>query len=72
MLMRRMVFYMFFIVGVSLNLFAQTVPQFTVKQNLEDFNYALYELETSYAGFETYVNEVTRQQYDSIVANLRS
>ncbi len=70
-LMRRIVLYTIFIVGISLNLFAQTIPQFTVRQNLEDFNYALDELEKSYAGFETYVNETTRQQYDSIVARLR-
>lgn len=70
-LMRRIVLYTISIVGISPNLFAQTISQFTVRQNLEDFNYALDELEKSYAGFETYVNETTRQQYDSIVARLR-
>ncbi len=70
--MRRLVFYITFILGISQDLFAQTIPQFTVKQNLEDFNYALHELETSYAGFETYVNETSRQPYDSIVAHLRT
>lgn len=43
----------------------------SVDQNIEDFNFALKELETSYAGFDTYVNDSTRQEYDSIVSTLR-
>lgn len=43
----------------------------SVDQNIEDFNFALKELETSYAGFDTYVNDATRQEYDSIVSSLR-
>ena len=43
----------------------------TVDQNIEDFNFALKELETSYAGFDTYVNDSTRQEYDSIVSSLK-
>lgn len=52
-------------------LWAQPKYSLTVDQNIEDFNFALKELETSYAGFDTYVNDATRQEYDSIVSSLR-
>lgn len=52
-------------------LWAQPKSPLTVDQNIEDFNFALKELETSYAGFDTYVNDATRQEYDSIVSSLR-
>lgn len=44
----------------------------TVKQNLEDFEFALGELESSYAGFDIYVNDSTRSDYDLLVQSLRS
>lgn len=52
-------------------LWAQSTSMLTVKQNTEDFNYALKELEDSYAGFDTSVNDTTRQEYDSIVSSLK-
>ena len=53
------------------DLWAQSNTLFTVDQNIEDFNFAVKELETSYAGVDTYVNDVTRQEYDSIISTLR-
>lgn len=53
------------------DLWAQSNTLFTVDQNIEDFNFAVKELETSYAGFDTYVNDVTRQEYDTIISTLR-
>lgn len=52
-------------------LWSQPKSSLTVDQNIEDFVFALNELETSYAGFDTYVNDSTRQEYDSIVSTLR-
>ena len=60
-----------FMVISAICLYAQPVSRLTVAQNVEDFDFALKELETSYAGFDTYVNDSTRQEYDSIVSTLR-
>ncbi len=49
----------------------ETPYSLTPQNHLDDFNFALYELETSYAGFETCVTDANRQQYDSIVSSLR-
>lgn len=49
----------------------ETPDSLTPQNHLDDFNFALYELETSYAGFETCVTDANRQQYDSIVSSLR-
>ncbi len=53
-------------------LWSQPKSPLTVNQNIEDFEFALHELESSYAGFETKITEANRQQYDSIVATLRN
>ena len=52
-------------------LWSQHKSSLTVDQNVEDFVFALKELETGYAGFDTYVNDSTRQDYDSMVSTLR-
>ena len=52
-------------------LWSQPKSSLTVDQNVEDFVFALKELETGYAGFDTYVNDSTRQDYDSMVSTLR-
>lgn len=69
--MLRIIIYVIVFGCVSLNLLAQSKNELTVKQNLEDFDFALQELESSYSGFDVYVNESTRQEYDSLVSNLR-
>ena len=59
------------VISSSGSLYSQTNPRFTVSQNLEDFEFALQELESSYAGCDTDVNDATREEYDSIVSVLR-
>lgn len=49
----------------------ETPDSITRQHHIDDFNFALHELETSYAGFETCVTDANRQQYDSIVSSLR-
>lgn len=68
--MRILSFLLMSVVSTGL-LWSQSKSSLTVDQNIEDFNFALKELETSYAGFDTYVNDSTRQEYDSIVSSLR-
>lgn len=70
--MARIYTYLVLICLVNLNISAQTIQEFSIEQNLEDFDFAIRELETSYSGFDVYVNQSTQQEYDSIVANLRN
>lgn len=56
----------------SLCVSAQYFPEYTYQQNLEDFEYALNQLENSYSGFDIYVNDFNRMEYDSIVSSLRN
>lgn len=49
----------------------QELPAFNLAQNIEDFEFALEELESSYSGFDTYVNDLTRTEYNNIVGQLR-
>ncbi|MDE7385671.1 MAG: S41 family peptidase [Muribaculaceae bacterium] len=41
-------------------------------ENLEDFEFAINELESSYAGFDDFVNDSTRQGYNQLVQKLRT
>ncbi|MBD5246575.1 MAG: hypothetical protein HDS54_00200 [Barnesiella sp.] len=41
-------------------------------KNLEDLEFAINELESSYAGFDYFVNDSTRQDYNQLVQKLRS
>lgn len=69
---KRIIISLFCIIGIS-SITAQTEqPDSSIAQSLEDFEFALHELELSYAGFETQVTDANRQQYDSIVATLRN
>ncbi|MDE6533489.1 MAG: S41 family peptidase [Muribaculaceae bacterium] len=68
--MRILSFLLMSVVSTGL-LWSQPKSSLTVDQNVEDFDFALTELETSYAGFVTYVNDSTRQEYDSIVSSLK-
>lgn len=54
--------------ATHLNAHAQLAPA----QNLQDFEFALGELESSYAGFDIYVNDSTKSAYDNLVQSLRS
>lgn len=65
------VFVLMFLTASSESLYAQKINRLSVSQNLEDFEFALKELENSYAGFDTYVNDATREEFDSIVSALR-
>ncbi|MCM1138771.1 MAG: S41 family peptidase [Muribaculum sp.] len=56
----------------SLCVSAQYFPEYTNQQNLEDFEYALNQLENSYSGFDIYVNDTNRTEYDSLVSSLRN
>lgn len=49
----------------------QPNSQLSVSQHIEDFDFAVKELETSYAGFDNKVTDATRPEYDSIVSTLR-
>ena len=71
--MRKRIIISFFCVIVSAATIAQNEhPDNSIAQSLEDFEFALHELESSYAGFETQITEANRQQYDSIVATMRN
>lgn len=71
--MRKRIIISLFCVTVVTSIVAQTEQtNNSIAQNLEDFEFALHELESSYAGFETKITEANRQQYDSIVATLRN
>lgn len=71
--MRKRIIISLFCVTVVTAIIAQTEqPDSSIAQSLEDFEFALHELELSYAGFETQVTDANRQQYDSIVATLRN
>lgn len=71
--MRKRILTSLFCLIVVTAIIAQTEqPDNSVAQNLEDFEFALHELESNYAGFETQITEANRQQYDSIVATLRN
>lgn len=50
----------------------QEFPTFSKFQNIEDFEFALEELESSYSGFDTYVNDSTRIAYNNLVSKLRN
>ena len=56
----------------TLSVKGQSNPNFSPKQNLEDFEYALKQLEQSYSGFDIYVNDITKFEYDSLVYSLRN
>ena len=47
----------------SLCVSAQYFPEYTYQQNLEDFEYALNQLENNYSGFDIYVNDFNRMEY---------
>lgn len=71
--MRKRIIISLFCVTVVTSIVAQTEQtNSSIAQNLEDFEFALHELESNYAGFETKITEANRQQYDSIVATLRN
>ena len=53
------------------DILGQPNSQLSVAQHIEDFDFAVKELETSYAGFNNKVNDATRPEYDSIVSTLR-
>ena len=53
---------------VTMGIFAQ---ELSVTQHLEDFDFAVNEVEVSYAGFPTYVNDTTKTDYENMVKHLR-
>ena len=59
---------MIFAILLAMSLHAQ---ELTIAQHLEDFDFAVNEVEVSYAGFPTYVNDTTRADYDNMVKHLR-
>ena len=59
---------MIFAILLAMSLHAQ---ELTIAQNLEDFDFAVNEVEVSYAGFPTYVNDTTKADYDNMVKHLR-
>lgn len=70
--MTRFIISIILLIVAPLKIYAQENFELTVNQNLEDFDYAVQELEMSYSGFDVYVNQSTKQEYDSIVASLRN
>ena len=60
-----------FIVLMAIVALAQ-VPELTVEQNLEDYDYAVKYLEDNYAGFPNKVVDSTRADYESMKARLRT
>ena len=53
-------------------LLAQAQEQFTVEQNLEDYDYAVKYVEDNYAGFPSKVVDANRTDYEALKARLRT
>lgn len=61
----------YFVFGLFFGLLAQAQQEFTVEQNLEDYDFAVKYIEDNYAGFPTKVVDDTRAEYEALSARLR-
>jgi len=66
----KKVFYLFLCSIVSMLTSAQ-VPQLTVEQHLEDYDFAVKYIEDNYSGFSFWVNDSTRSDYEMTKGRLR-
>ena len=62
---------LYFVLCLFCGLLAQAQAQFSVEQNLEDYDFAVRYIEDNYAGFPTKVVDTTSTDYEALKARLR-